>query len=279
MKVTREILSFTLVICCTVSFGSRNLTADPIGSAASLNDLLENSLITSLKAGERPTEIQFKDPQFHLIPRHNELERIAETVRKDLEPSVMVETLHLYEKPPNAEKTGFTQAEFTALYNRAIAISTLQGIQYYSASRGAMRTLYEISSVIDGPLTKRSLPDPSYPNPPLELTLYVRQKDLTFGDNIYQYNYKFLPGALIFFQENLSTMSTGIIPAVGKNKLRSCLALLDAGDYLVIYAVSMAKTVSLPGLKDRIGDSFSNRAEAVIQWISSGADRVFGKNR
>jgi hypothetical protein len=247
------------------------------GSLVSLEDLLSSSLISALKAGEEPAEIQFRDFQFRLTPLNEDLRLLVEAIRRDLDPSVMVETLHLYQKPQDAERTGWTQAELTALYNKTVAISTLQGIQYYSASRGTMRTFYETSLVIDNPTAKRPLPDPSFMTIPRELTLFARQKDLTFGDNFYQYTYLLLPGALVFVQENLSSLNAGIIPAVGKNKLRSVLALLDAGDYLVIYAVSMAKAVSLPGLRDRIGDSFSNRAEAIIKWLVSGADRAFGK--
>ena len=264
-------LFILFIIACSVLFSQK-----PSLCAAPLEELLELSQISVLKAGGRPTEVQFKDINFQLFPRRNDIRQLLETLRRDLDPSVMVETLFLYQKPKTADKTAWTEAEFSAFYNELIALSTLQGIQYFSASRGAMRTFYEISVIINNPSAKKPLPDPSFPTPPQELSLYARQKDLTFGDNVYQYTFFSFPGAMVFIQENLSSLNAGIIPAVGKNKLRSCLAFLDSGEYLVIYAVSMAKTVSLPGLKDRIGDSFSNRAEAIIQWVVSRADRAFG---
>ena len=246
----------------------------------SLDELYNSSLtktqIEALKSGELPTEIQFKDINPCLIPRHEELRRFVASIQQDLNPSVMVETLYIYQKPQKADKTAWTAAEQAKLYNEVIALSTLKGIQYYSASRGTMRTLYETSSVIDSPSGKKPLPDPVYSAPPAELTLFARQKDLTFGDNFYQYTYHPMPGALVFVQENLSSMTAGILPAVGKNKLRSVAAILDAGDSLLIYAVSMAKVAALPGIKNRMGDSFSNRAEAILQWVAAGADRAFG---
>ena len=266
-----------LWFCVALFFRGEGLYADPQGSVAPLDTLLEASQISALKAGTQLMEIQFRDIRFRLIPRHEDVRRLVETIRGDLDPSIMVEALHLYQKPGEAEKSGWTQAEMTALYNEAIAISTLQGIQYYSASRGVMRTFYETSSVIDGPSTKRALGDPSFVTPPGELTLFARQKDSTFGDNVYQYKYLIMPGALVFVQENLTGLNAGIIPAVAKNRLHSVLALFDAGDYLIIYAVSMARAASLPGLRDRIGDSFSNRATAIIEWLVSGADRAFRK--
>ena len=240
-------------------------------------DLLENAVAAALRTGERPAEIQFKSENLLLIPKNDNLRRLFETLRTDLRPTVIVETLFLYKKPSGADMTAWTQSELAALYNEAAALSTLQGIQYYSASREAMRTFYETSSVIDSPAAKNPMPDPVFSMPRTELVLYARQKDLTFGDNIYQYTYRYFPGALVLVQENLTNLKVGIFNAVKKNNLNSVLAMLDTGEHILIYAVSMAKAASLPGMNDRIGSSFSNRAEAILQWISSGADRAFAK--
>jgi hypothetical protein len=225
--------------------------------------------------------VQLSSPEPKFLPAHEILKNRVEAVLRDLDPSVMVETLHVYKKP-GMGKTALNGSFLTGnadeeagLYNGVLALSTLAGLQYYSASRGAMRTFYETSSVIDGPVSKTPLPDPVYQKPPAELTLFARQKDLTFGDNIYQYDYYSVPGGIIFIQKNITALNAGIIPAVGKNKLRSVVAVLDAEDYLLVYAASMAKAVSLPGMKERIGNSFANRAEAIFHWFSVQADKVF----
>jgi hypothetical protein len=139
-----------------------------------------------------------------------------------------------------------------------------------------MRTFYESSGIIDGPDTGRPLPDPVYAVPPVELVVYARQKDLTFGENIFRYTYYARPDALFFVQENISAMNAGIIPAVGKNRLRSVMAVIDAGPYLLIYVASMAKAASVPGMARRVGASFSNRTEAILKWFFGRADKVFG---
>jgi hypothetical protein len=139
-----------------------------------------------------------------------------------------------------------------------------------------MRTFYENSVVVDGPDTKRPLADPVFRGTlPREMTLYARQEDLTFGDNIYKYEYYFRPDSFVLVQENMTSMWMTLIPAVDKNKLRSVLAVIDAEQYLVFYAMSMAKAGSFPGLNERIGNSFSARLDAVIKWFSSQADSVF----
>jgi L-lactate permease len=244
-------------------------------NSALVEGLIGQEKAAALLAGEKLILSQFNDVQPRLIPQRPSLIALVDTIRRDLVPSVMVETLFVYEKPVNAKKEAWSTDEEVRLYNGILALSTLAGLQYYSASRGAMRTFYETSSVIDGQSTKRPLLDPVYSRPPSGLTILARQKDLTFGDNIYQYDYYSETGAFIFVQQNLTSLSYGIIPAIGKNKLQSVASVMDAGNYILVYIVSMSKAVSIPGMKERIGNSFANRSEALFNWFSSQADKAF----
>jgi hypothetical protein len=245
-------------------------------AAGPLEELVGAERTADLEGGEIVTEVQLKEPRPALIPQHPELRRLVDEMMGALEPRLFVESLYRYKKPAGTADR-WTEEERARLYNEALALSSLAGIQYYSASRKKMRTFYEYSRVIDGPDTKQALPDPVFPEIPRELRIYARQKDLTFGDNIYQYDYTAYEDSLVFIQQNLSAMNAGIIPAVGKNRLRSVVAVIDAGDSLLFYAASMAKTVSLPGMGNRIGNSFTTRAEAVLKWFSGQADKVFGR--
>jgi hypothetical protein len=242
-------------------------------SGASLGELLSSAQAAALVSGERPTEIQFSSPRFLLLPWHERVRQVIEDVHQELDPEIMVETLYLYKKP--AGKETWNETERIGLYNGVLALSSLAGLQYYSASRQAMRTFYESSAVIDNPSAKKAIADPVYQVPPNKLIVYARQKDLTFGDNTYQYDYYSFPDAMVFIQQNLTSMTYGFIPAVGKNRLRSAVAVIDAGDCLLVYAASMAKAASLPGMKERVGNSFSNRAEAILRWFTSQADKAF----
>jgi len=245
--------------------------------SASLEELTGSDYAGRLRSDGTITEAQLKNPVLKLLPRHDELRQFVNGAMAALAPGVAVETLYLYGKPvPSPEFSDkWSDTQRANLFNQALALSTLTGIQYYSASRKAMRTFYEFSRVIDNPETKNPLPDPVYTQPPVSLTLYARQKDLSFGDNIYRYDFKTARDAFFFAQENMTALNYGIIPAVGKNKLRSVLAVIDCGDFLLIYAVSMAKAASVPGMGDKIRNSFGNRAEAVLKWFTGRADSVF----
>ena len=222
---------------------------------------------------------QFGSPQVELLPNYAALRRYIDAQMADLQPSIMVEALYLYRKPAFASHGAWSVRERAAVFNRLLAISSLQGLEYYSASRGVMRVLYETSHVIDTPADKRRIPDPAFSVPPIEFSLYARQRDLTFGDNIYRYDFHTSEAALIFTQQNLTSLNVGIIPAVGKERLRSTFAVFDTGTYLLVYVVSMAKAASIPGMRDRVGNSFSTRAQAVIAWFSNQAGGAFAEAR
>jgi len=243
--------------------------------SASLDELAGVERAAVLRAAAEPvTEVQLKNPVPRLLPRHGELERFVAENQKSLDPNLFVETLSLYHKPQAAQ---WSEIEQTSLLNQLAALSTLTGIQYYSESRKTMRVFYESSGVIDNPAKKNPLPDPVYAALPDSLTLYARQKDLTFGDNVYSFNFYTGEDFIFFLQENLTSMNAGIIPAIGKNKLLSLVAVIDSGDSLLIYAAAMAKTVSVPGIGERIGHSFTNRAKAILEWFTGRAEKVFQK--
>jgi hypothetical protein len=249
---------FTFIIPCVFSL--------------SLEELVGLETANRLRSGP-VSETQLGKPALKFLPALPDFRQFVSNSMTSLEPTLAVESLYLYKKPKSAAVWNDTLQ--TKLFNQMTAISTLAGIEYFSATRNAMRTFYEYSSVIDSPSSKKPLPDPVFDKPPALYTLFARQKDLTFGDNIYRYEYKTAESALFFIQENMTSMSYGIIPAVGKNKLRSVLAVIDCGDSLLIYAVSMAKAASVPGMTDRIGNSFKNRADAVYKWFVSGTDKLF----
>jgi len=251
--------------------------ADPGIFCLSLDDLVGQIQADALFAGEKPVIAQFKNPNPQLIPRNQNLVNFVEEIKRNINPNVMVETLHIYRKPIMTESAAWSIEEESSIYNEILALSTLTGLQYYSESRGKIWTLYEISSIIDGPSTKRSLPDPVYTIPQANLTVYARQKDSSFGDNIYQYDFHSIQGAIIFKQQNLTSLSYGIIPAVRKNNLCSVVAIMDIDNYLLVYVALMANTASFPGMKERMKNSFANRADALFNWFSNRADIAFTK--
>jgi hypothetical protein len=184
-------------------------------------------------------------------------------------PSVLVEAVFSH---PRARLAGVAAkaAELASMYGILRSLGSLQGIEYYSASHKAMRTLYAESWIVDGPETKARLPDPAPPAPgalPAAETLFAFQRDLSFGANTYRYDYSAFPSAVLVKSNNLTRMSFGLVPLLAPNALATRLLVIQTDDAILFYAVSGA---SAPGIfKGKLEESFSNRAEALFRWFSA----------
>jgi hypothetical protein len=255
--ILAAVYMFSLTVCVFPIPLENLVTAD---QAARLRNTEQGQIISA----------QLKNPAPALMPNNSEIRQNVTGIMNTLNPNILVEVLYLYNKPAKSktDSDNWNEKQKNTVFNQLTAISTLAGIQYFSSSRGAMRTFYEFSSVIDSPSAKKSLSDPVFTQLPASLTVFARQKDLTFGDNVYRYDYLNTPDAVLFTQENITALNYGLIPVIGKGNLRSVMAFIDCGDSILIYAASMAKTASVPGLSDKISASFSNRAYAVLQWFS-----------
>ena len=178
-----------------------------------------------------------------------------------LSPGLGVELIGLHRKPG---ATSFPQERiFTILQS----ISTMTGIEYYSASRGYMRTLFYESYIIDSPDDRNRLPDPVWQVVPEHDQLYIYQRDSSFGKNILQLDYRTDGDAILLTMRNLTRMLyRGIVPAVGPEQLILHIVVMPVGDYLLFYGSSGADPIGLLGMEERARTSFHNRILALRNW-------------
>lgn len=206
--------------------------------------------------------------ELSLLPRHPAAAALRAAVEKE-KPSLVVEAAFALKRPKPASAQA-AQAELASAYGILRSLGSLQGIEYYSASRKKMRTFYAESYLIDGADSKAKLADP---RPPLAgaipgaETVYAFQRDLSFGANRYRYDYASFPDAITLTSSNLTRMSYGILPVAAPGELSTRLLVVQADDGLLFYAVSGAKA---PGLvSGKLEESFGNRAEALFRWFAA----------
>jgi hypothetical protein len=267
----KNIIRRSLFVICCFTFAEPCVPAplDEQGDSFG-GGFVSKTIAVELLQGKLLNDVQFGEINPGLMPENAELRSIFAESIASLTPSMLVESLFLYKKPSSYYKAGWTRPEKTTVLNVLVSISTLAGIEYYSRSRGRMRTFYEKSSVINDPRQKHILNDPVFSpaDIPAKLTLYARQKDLSFGDNVYRYDYFIGDEAIVFTQKNCNAISYGIVPLAAKEKLCVLSAVIDVGEYFLIYAASITKAPTFSGLRKRAGDSFASRAEALIKWFT-----------
>jgi hypothetical protein len=222
----------------------------------------EGELRSSLGGGAQPSLV----PQ---IPRRAE---IIEDVRK-LDPSVGVELLEIY---PGRGYPLDTPEALLELYNLMHAVSRMKGLEYYSASRKRMRTLFQQSYTIAEPSSRTPVPDPTFTGeiPPVDRT-YLFQEDLTFGGNVYSADY-FCDGQVLALRTlNLTPMHYLGIPIVHERESLTWICLIPFGDRILFYGLACARPVRFFGLERSSAreESFYNRLKAIYRWYTESLGR------
>lgn len=211
-----------------------------------------------------------KAPQ--LLPAHP----FAPTIRRKIAAdgaNVTVELLFAFPRARPAD----VEAERLALYNLMRSVSTLQGIEYWSASRNSMRTLYARSFRIDNANSRNRLADPLVSVVPEKDSFLVLQEDLTFGTNVYEMSYESDRSGILMETVNLTGLWYGIIQAVGERSFHVRTLVIPCDEHVLVYIASTANASILPGVQGKIEDSFGNRARAIYAWFVKGAKAIYAR--
>ena len=157
--------------------------------------------------------------------------------------------------------------DWVGLYDLLRAISTLQGIEYYSNSRGRYRTLFKESHVVAGPHDLTPQPDPVATTVPERHALHLLQVDSTFGKNVYRADYRFDGVSITLQLQNLTTMWWHVFPLVPVGGYRSLVLVTPTDHGLLFYAVAAIPAPDLKLLRKRGQTSLRYRVDALERWL------------
>lgn len=224
-------------------------------------------------AADEETAFYTDTPSFDLAPESGYTDTIAASVR-ELNPRLGLETRFFL--PLEREILEAPDFELR-LYNILRSVSTMEGIQYYSASRESMRTFYHESYAVAGADGDERIPDPLVSRIPREDRVYVFQRDSSFGKNVQQLDYRYEGGSMLLRMENLTTMFyNGLIPLVGDGNLLTFLVVRPEDEGIVFYGHLAVRVGALFGMEDRARDSFYNRVKALYDWFNERVEEEFG---
>ena len=152
------------------------------------------------------------------------------------------------------------------------SVSSLKGLKYYSPSRKKYRLLYKDSFVVEKREPKKGKIEYVKIQDPLDgamdgLSVLVSQEDLTFGKNIYKYDYFQDNYGMGLMVENVNSLYYSLFKAIDEKELNSYVIFHDIGDYLLIYASTKANFAKLYGLEKKIKNSFSSRLDALCSFL------------
>ena len=194
-------------------------------------------------------------------------------VRGEIRPTVGIETLMIQALPPALARLS-PEEQALAVYRILHGFQTMEGIEYWSTSRGRFRLFYETSHSYDPESPDTPLPDPQPTTIVDSKTLWVRQQDTSFGDNRYQVTMRALPsnssGQRDFHlhMENLTSLKSGILSLAKPGEVHIDIVVRIQDGYVQFYGTTNLRVPRIFGLPDRARDSFYTRILALYSWFT-----------
>ncbi|MDC7234243.1 MAG: hypothetical protein PQJ58_13500 [Spirochaetales bacterium] len=157
------------------------------------------------------------------------------------------------------------------MYNILRSVSSLEGTRYYSASRGEMRDLFVESWMIpdlDSPKTR--LDDPLVDTIPAEESIFIHQRDKSFGRHESSMDYHYDAPVIRATIINRTPMFyKGFLKAVNPENMQIHLVIVPTEKGLLFYGISAADTINVKAFRERANNSFYNRVKAMYGWYIS----------
>ena len=194
---------------------------------------------------------------------------------------------HAFETRGQIRLHGATTAD---LYDALHAISTLQGIRYFSVWHGDERVLFNTAHAIDG--SGAATADPT-PSPDGHDVAYALVDDARFGSTPFRLEYRTADDDILLVVSNLLDLSLLIFPLIDPERLliallitpgdRSTAATADPGapaagdEPLALYGLVAAQAPEVPFLEALVEASLRNRLAAMADWIRARAAVVAGQ--
>lgn len=270
MRNNKKII-FALFVCAVTSIRAQTAGFSPITKAS--RDFLpqgltpaQNSLLLVSATGRANDAL--------LLPR--QLLSSAGTEEAANPSALRIEALVLLPWAPQIAAAPLSSQEIHARLLRILtSIQTMEGIEYWSASRQRMRTLYEKAYFVDPDSRTVRIDPPALPRqlPPVYSRLfYAFMKDLTFGGNVMKYSVELGESSLSVRSENASSMKYMLLPLVGPGGMKSDMVMLPCRDGLLgFFAMELAAPQMVA---ERVFESAGNKLLGVLGWFVREAEKA-----
>jgi hypothetical protein len=207
------------------------------------------------------TETREKDPRLHLLPAGELGEKIADFVLEDMRPACVVEFITVIpylDAPP----------DLLDLYNAMGDIQGLKGRLYHSATRDKNVPLFEDATRVQGPDKLTPIPDPEKSALlPGTDRIYIRLKDVNFGNSYYQGDISMLSQGLLYGLRNFKNLSYGFVPVIRENKFKAQFYVEPIAEGILVYNAAAAEVGNVISGMISVSSAVRKRLEVILGWL------------
>jgi len=190
--------------------------------------------------------------------------QIVETILS-IPPSFLVESILVV---PAGKTGGYSLLD---VYNALGKIRELKGRRYHSATRNEYVPLFEDVTRIESAQKNNPIPDPAPASRiPSSETIYMRLKDVNFGNTYYRGNMTLVPRGLRYSLSNNKNMTYFFIPVIKEEKFKVQLYFEPIAEGILIYAIAGADVSDFVSSKIDMASAISKRLAVIISWVAEG---------
>jgi hypothetical protein len=183
----------------------------------------------------------------------------------DRTPSCLVESIRII---PYAAYEPFN---LLTVYNALGKVRDLTGRLYHSATRDENVPLFEDATRIEGPGKTTPIPDtPDAVSIPASETVYVRLKDINFGNSYYQFQITRTQQGLLYSLFNFRNLSYAFIPVIKENKFSAQFYIEPLDEGLLIYSLAGAEVSNFIASRIDIPSAIRKRLQVITEWLIDG---------
>ena len=189
--------------------------------------------------------------------------QIIETVLS-MQPNFLVESILVV--PGTAD-----QYSLLNVYNALGKIRELKGRLYHSATRNEYIPLFEDVTRIESAKKNNPIADPLPVSriPPSE-TIYMRLKDVNFGNTYYRGDMTLVPRGLRYSLSNNKNISYFFISVIKEERFKVQLYFEPIAEGILIYALAGADVSDFVSSRIDMSSAISKRLAVIISWVAEG---------
>ena len=154
-------------------------------------------------------------------------------------------------------------------YNALSKVGDLKGRLYRSHTRNAEVPLFEDATRIESAQRDRPIPDPPLSTVlPQSETIYMRLRDVNFGNSFYKAEFSTGPYGLTYNLSNFRNLRYLVFTVMKEEKFSAILYMEPLAEGMMVYSVAGADASDFIASKIDIPSAISKRLSVFIAWIS-----------
>jgi hypothetical protein len=184
-------------------------------------------------------------------------------------PTILIESLTLipYE--------GGMPFELVDVYNSLRNIRGLKGRLYHSATRSADVPLFEDATRIEGQNKTSPIQDPAPKGSiPEAETIYIRLKDLNFGNSYYRGDIAVNRNGFLYTLSNYRDLTYLLFPVIKAEKFTVRFYFEPLREGLLVYSISGADVSDFIASKIDIPSAVQKRLDVIFSWMNDGIRNI-----